>query len=294
MKQFSSHSDEKRPETENQVVNAIERFNEEWKNRFTLDNPRLVENYVKGKLHFLILIEEAVKPRNQFVAFIERAIPKRFIGDDVEIERGTKVNIGGNVDPFFFQRGSRQRAPDKPGSLEVRHGRADGYQEAVLVDIVKLIESPENIVPSLVRFGRVDRIYCRLRHALYFSFTRGFVLRGTLRIDNGKTDSLAFCRSQGDSLSQGSDLHQIPSKIIKRASHVVEGISSNQRDNRRHGLGPSEIMLSDCLGKLRIWLDTNSVRIPVQEFSDFPFQILDVLVGPCGLYSHEPNSFINS
>src|SRR6266498_2043607 len=79
-------SNEQWPEAKNQVINVIEGLAEQWKDRFTLNNPRLVENYVKGKLHFLVLIKDAIKPENQFVALVERALPILFVGDDVEIK----------------------------------------------------------------------------------------------------------------------------------------------------------------------------------------------------------------
>src|SRR5262245_46353494 len=94
-------SNEQGLEAENQVINIIEHLNQRWEDRFTLNNPRLVENYVKGKLHFLILIKNAVKPENQFVTLIERALPILVIGDDVESKSGTQINVGGTSIPFF-------------------------------------------------------------------------------------------------------------------------------------------------------------------------------------------------
>lgn len=286
-------SNKQRLKTENQVINVIERLHEQSQDRFTLNNPRLVENYIKGKLHFLILIKDALKPENQFVAFIERALPILCVGDDIESESGTKVNVSGNVDSFFFKHGSRQPAPDKAGSGKVCHDRTSGYQEAVLVDVVKLVESPEAVVPSLVRFGRVDSIYGRLRHALYFSFTRGFVLRGTVRVDYGKTDLFALGFAKDDPLFSTTDVNEMPSEVIEGTSYVVDGLPSEQRDSGGHRLGTGDVMMCECVGKLRMWLDSNFVRLAIQEVADFPFQVLDVLVGPCGSYADKTESFIS-
>ena len=286
-------SDKQGLEAKDQVVDVVESLSKCWEDRFTLDNPRLVENYVKGKLHLLILIKDTVKAENQFVALVERALPIFFIGDDAEIKHRAKVNVGGNVDPFFFEYVPCQPAPDKAGSDKVCHDGTGSYQETVLVDIVKLIESPEKIVPSLVRFGRVDSIYRRLRHALYFSFTRGFVFCGAVRVDYGETDLLLFGSTKDNALLGAPDLHEMPSEMIEGTSHVIDGLPGEQRDNGDHKLGTGDIMLRECVRKLRIWLDSNFIRLTIQEVADFPFQILGVLVGPCGSYTDKTDSFIS-
>jgi hypothetical protein len=283
-------SSEQGLEPKDQVINVIERLNEQWEDRFTLNNPRLVENYVKGKLHFLVLIEEALKPGSYFIAYVERALPKLFIGDDVEIKRVTKVNTGRNPDPLVFEHAPGKPAPEEPGRSEVCYSGTNGYQEAVLVDVVKFVESPETVVPSLVRFGRVDSIYGRLRHALYFSFTRGFVFCGTVSVDYGKTDLLAFGLGKNDVLFGASDLHQVPREVIKGAPHLLEGFSGNQGDVSGQGLGTGEIMMRECVGKFRMWLDSNSVRLAVQEGFDSRFQVLDVLVGSRDLNANKTDS----
>ncbi len=287
-------SNEQWPEAKNQVINVIEGLAEQWKDRFTLNNPRLVENYVKGKLHFLVLIKDAIKPENQFVALVERALPILFVGDDVEIKYGAKVNVGGNVDTFFFEHGSGKPAPDPAGSSEVRHDGTDCYQEAVLVDVVKLVESPETVVPSLVRFGRVDSIYGILHHALYFSFTRGFVLLGDVGVDYGETDLLAFGLTKNDALFSTADVNEMPSEMVKSASHVLDSLPSKQRDSGSHRLDTGDIMMCECVGKLRMWLGSNFVRLAFQEGFNSRFQCLDVLVGPCDLHAGKLDSLISS
>src|ERR1700730_5567783 len=90
-------------ETKNQFVDVITRLNEQWEHGFTLSNPLLVENYLKGKLHFLVVIEKRGKPGNQFVAFFERALSELTVGDDVEGKVGApKIDIGRNRSPFVF------------------------------------------------------------------------------------------------------------------------------------------------------------------------------------------------
>src|SRR5262249_52522678 len=74
----------------------------------------------------------------------------------------------------------------------------------------------------------------RLRHALYFSFTRGFVFCGAIGVDYGECDLPLLGRSEGNSLCSTANLNQIPSEMIKGASHVLNGVASDQRDGRCH------------------------------------------------------------
>jgi len=126
--------------TQNQVINVIEELHEQWKDWFTLSNPQLVEDYVKGKAHFLVVIEDLAKPSNQFVAFIERALP--VVRNNAEVENLTQVNIRGHVNSFFFKDVSGHPAPDPPRGIEAGDLGTDCYQEAVLIDVVKLAQFP--------------------------------------------------------------------------------------------------------------------------------------------------------
>jgi hypothetical protein len=194
-------SEEQGLEPKDQVINVIERLNEKWEHRFTLDNPRLVENYLERKFHFLVLIEETGKTGHQFVALFQRALSELAVGDDIYIETTkTEINVGRNFDPFVFGDTSQKRALEKTRHGDVRNLSASSYQEAVLVDVVKLVKSPETVIPSLVRFGSVNSIFGRLRHSLYFSFTRGFVIGGTVRVDYGESDLLALGLGKGNAL----------------------------------------------------------------------------------------------
>lgn len=294
---MKTESTEQRLKTENEVVNVLEHIKEQREHWFTLDNPRLVENYVEGKLQFLVLFEKRAEPGNQFVALFERALPELAVGYDVEIETTpTEVNIGRNLDSLFLDNGAEHCPFESARDANVRKLRAREYDEAVLVDVVKLIERPQVVIPSLVRFGSVDSIYSRLRHALYFSFTRGFVFCGTIGVDYGKTDLLLLRPVKGDTLFSTADLHQVPSEMVKGASQLLQSFPCNQRDVRGNAPSTNDIMLHqllwDCIRKSRIWTDADSIRLTVQENFDSLFEVLDVLVGPCSLDADKVESFI--
>lgn len=286
-----TQSDKQGLEAKNKVIDVINHLNQQWENRFTLDNPRLVENYLEGKTHFLVVFENLAEPKNQFVALVKRALPIGGVGDDVEVKKLTKIDIVGNGKALISQHACGESAPDKSRHGHTSNSRTDCYQETVLVDIVKLVNFPEQIVPSLVRFGIVDCIYRRLRHALYFSFTRGFVFRGAVRVDYGETDLLLFSLAKDNALLSASDFHQMPSEMVKGAPHLLDGFPCEQRDRGNHGLDTSEIMMR-VPGKLRMWLDANFIRLTVEKGSDPRFQILDVLVGPCDLHTDQGDSLV--
>jgi hypothetical protein len=288
----SESSDEQRLEAKNKVIDVINHLNEQWENRFTLNNARLVENYLEGKAHFLILIENIAEPKNQFVALVQRTLPIGRIGDELEVKRLAQIDDGRHINTAIFQVVS-ESAPEKSRGREVCDSRTDGYQEAMLVDIVKLVKFPEQIVPSLVRFGSVDSIYRRLRHALYFSFTRGFVFRGTIRVDYRETDLLLFGSAQDNALFGAPDLHEMPSEMVKGASCLLEDFSRDDRDSPDHRLSTSEVMIR-CIRKFRMWLDTNLIRLAIEEGFDPRFQFLDVMVGPCDLHTDQGDSFVSS
>lgn len=269
---------EKRLETDNQVGDVLERLNERWENRLTLSNPRLIEHYVEGELHLLVLFEEATRHRKQFVALIERALP--VVRNDVQVNPAD-VGVGVNTESPLFRHRCEHHALEDCRNGEVCELCADGYQESVLIDVVKLAEFPERVVPSLVRFGLVDSIYGRLRHALYFSSTRGFVFRGAVGIDNGETDALALAVGERSGKIDLPNVHKMPSEVVEGASDVLNGVASDQCNFDGHDSGASEVIhRGQHIGKLRIWLGADFIRLGVQEGLDFPLQIKDVLFGP--------------
>ena len=145
-----------------QVVEMLDRFQQ----RLTLANTQLAERYIKSELHFLIHfrirgIDE------EFVAHFQRA--EDISGFHKEIENWKGLTVG------LFEMSSHKCA-----EVDTSKARTDSDKQAVLVDIVKLVNDPEIVsLPSLVWFDRVERVNRILPHALYFSRKSGFVFCGT-------------------------------------------------------------------------------------------------------------------
>jgi hypothetical protein len=116
----NQQSNEQRLEGKNQVIDVLKGLNESWENRFTLDNPRLVENYLEGELQFLVLIKERGEPGNEFVAFFERALPKWSVRNNVVGESGaTQIDIGWNLDALSFGKVSEDRPLERKRQADV-------------------------------------------------------------------------------------------------------------------------------------------------------------------------------
>jgi len=122
------------------------------------------------------------------------------------------------------------------------------------------------------------------------------VFLGAIGIDYGKSDLPTLRLRKRDVLRGASDVNQVVNEVVKSDSNIVDSFSSKQRNNCGHRPDADEIMLAQLrdVGKLRIWLDSNLVRLTIQELSDFPIQVLDVLVGPCSSHSNKIDALIGS
>jgi hypothetical protein len=162
---------------------------------------------------------------------------------------------------------------DHSGLLGWRHAsmcvrNAGGNQQAVFVDLVKLMETPERIIPSLIWFEGVERFYCILPKNLYFSTNVGrHVFRGTP--DDWELNSrLSFA---GPRKSKGDVVEGTP-KIVQNVANDVGNVEGNVRD-------AGDIITA--LSRVRIILDSkSSIRCAVEKGPDCGFQVLDVLFRP--------------
>src|SRR5262249_47767838 len=101
---------------------------------------------------------------------------------------------------------------------------ADGEQQAVLVDVVELAESPEGVVASLVRLGRVDEVYGGLAYSLYFIYGGGLFIPWHPRKSDKRCSLWASPRS--------------PQPADKPSGQARSG-GSGARLRRRAGCGPA-------------------------------------------------------
>jgi hypothetical protein len=103
---------------------------------------------------------------------------------------------------------------------------AQGKQGTVLVDVIKLMDSPERAIPSSVWFERINCLERLRKHSLYLSSLFGFVFLESL--SDRKFDSSEFLRGKRDNRSTlHSDCDKLLCEVVKSGSEVVNDIPGN-------------------------------------------------------------------
>lgn len=238
----------------------IERFN----NGLALDNLRLVERYVNRELH--ILLKFRMVDGAEFVACLQWDAGD---GDQMPFEVRSALTWMTVHEDFLELRSFTWRS----AAAHVR--RAGGKQQAVLVNLVKFVDTPERIVPTFVWFDRMDRVFSLLPHALYFSVEEGrHVFCGIA--SNWET------ALRGNGATSLAD--EMAGKMVEGTSQVLQNVPDNQRDLQRH-LGNALDVIGALL-RIQIILEPNGIWLatPAGECfkQDIP-QVVDVLYGPFGL-----------
>lgn len=265
-------SSEQRLETENDVLDNIRDLTQRIQNRLALNNPRLAERYLKAELHLLIYFRIG-EIGEEFVACLQR---KQIVSD-------SKENIG-DYNVLVRQRGpSRKQSLDDGSEIHAPVVGTNRDQQTVFIDVVKLAETPEDVIPTLIWFERVDSVDGRLFHARYFSCSVGFVLRGIRGIGNREGGLSVGCPTADD--------NQVVDQMVKCAPQIVEGIPCDRRQPRR-GLADADEII-DQLSSLRVTLGPDYVWVGHRERADFRLKITDVLFGPFDLYADKIVSLVS-
>lgn len=249
---------EKLSEGRDDLTYQLRHLTERYENRLTLDNPRLIERYLNSELHVRIhFCKNGIL--NEWVADFQRELAHpsgqhEEVGKVIENAVPSLSNVRSDIDGAVLSGGS--------------------YQKAVLAEVVKCMEMPEPLIPSVVRFDIVDRFYSVVAESLYFSRRLGFVLCGGLR--NGK----ANVPRDGTAIRIVLD-EQLDRQIVESTPKIEQGVPADQKDIAWSRIEPRNVV--DELSRLRIFLDREFVGVGFLEGYDGSLQITDVLVGPFDL-----------
>src|SRR5713226_3479059 len=169
-KDFGARESQKmRGEQSDDLLRKLGRLMEKWKDRLTLDNLRLTERYIVGELDFFILLRRTVDPIHaDFCAVFKYHRPRSgnaFDGCDIEEFR----------DNVPYLRVLHDRMVKSGTEFDSVNTEAHDKQEAVLIDVVKLLDFPQRIVPALVRLDTLNDAFRSRADSLYFSQRLGFV-----------------------------------------------------------------------------------------------------------------------
>lgn len=239
-------------ESDNQAVNDIKDFLQEFQEWKVFDNLGFGERYVKDKLRILLHARLAGK---EFVSVFERS-------SESSRESESAHRLSGAFPPS--------------GNLNSRLSESKECEQhrMVLIGNVQFVEPPEFVCASLVRFGSVDCVYSSLPHALYLSSGRAYVLRGLKDRETGLS-------IRGVAINKD----ELIGEVIQGASEVVDSIARNDANFGWSGLDVSQI--KDIVSRLRITLGSDYIRFAFDEPVSSDFEITEVLLGPLNFGAYE-------
>ena len=230
-----------------QISEMLDCFND----RFTINNPRFFERYVKAEAHLLIWF--SIRGSDEkFIAYLERA---EVIGRSDE-----SLNIGRRDSHF------PKHLCGNGAEIHASETCAYGNEQAVLVDIVKGMQPPEIVpLPSLIWFERAERVLSVLPYSLYFSGKKGYVSLGV--VFNEEVD---FVRSFA---TTPSSQKKLIGKVIEAASEVLDDVPGNGSQINRGGFSLRYII--DQFTRLRIALSSDLIGSGVLEGVDCSIEIME-------------------
>ena len=240
----------------NDPLYKIEKFLQEWDNRFTLHNPRLLERYVEAVLYFFVVFR-LVGVLNDYVAVF---VAIDYSGDD---------NAGHlNILSGFSSR-TAKASSGVFADVDVTPRRGNSQQELVLIGDVKAMENPKVVIPSLVWLQPFDRFASGLTQTLCLTSVGTFESVGVVTDREGMR--LRDLRTVVTS--------KVANQNIQGGSQVVDTVTEDQGNFCGNGLvhlQPTDVFpIGLSLGD-----DVYRLRLLVQESRNCISEIPEVLVGP--------------
>jgi hypothetical protein len=271
-------SGEKRPKAYDDVIDSIGHPQERWSEHCASENLRLSEDYLNVQLHILVHFRVG-NISKEFVAFFQRAFDLTCIDrEDTDFVQEFRA-------PMWSERSSQRFSLEWTNATRYMRS-TDSNQHAVLIDVVKAMESPEKFIPTFVWFESVDRFYRVLPHTLYFSRRFGVVPCGVF--GNGEVDV-----PSGLDTSAAND-YKLVSQVVQGTPEILDNITHNQTNVARDLLdGRGNII--DQLSRLRIALCGNYIWLGrcSEKRADFNMQVTDVLLGPLNFRTDKSESFVS-
>jgi hypothetical protein len=255
----------------NESVNKLDELKKRWNERLTLDSLDLTERYLKFELGVHVhlryrVLAESGRDSVDFCAIFQR---ERGLGRDNadalcgrdlrEIDRG-RIGVG------------IKNIGQSVGVDGVLMHHADGHQELVFVRDVELVEPPERVVLSLIRFGVLDEVHRSLRRSMYFGGVAGFKSLGALE----DWKSVLFA----DGVTLGPN--HLTDEQVEGGAEVVDTISGDGAPVERRLLGDFDP--PDQISRIRLVITNGSVRLIVLEPLVPGLEVTEVMFGPFDLY----------
>lgn len=250
------------PEGGDGVADEILYIYQRFQERFTLDNPRLIERYANGEA--LLLVHFHVDGyREKFVAHFQRS-PMR----------GLKEN-GGHCGPrgsHSFGGAAKPILWNVPSDIDADATCIRQAQEMMLFGITQSVELPERVpLSSLPRFGCAKCVYNAVPRMLCYSAYGGWEMRG--KVTDGELDILRL------RLRSAFRERELIDDLVERAPEILDYVGGDCLHRYREGIDLRQI--EDALLALRIFFVGDRIRVSLEERGESQLQIDDVLFGPC-------------
>jgi hypothetical protein len=257
---------EKAVELVDDAIHQLDKLNEKWQDRLSLDNLRISERYVKGTIDLLVHIYvREPDDLGYFCAILRYHEPtaRRIANQSLSV--GHELSHGRNVG----EQVSELRVI--VAKAESREAIAHDQQQAVFIDNVKLVELPEAIVPSSIRLEGIKDANRGRANSLYHSLKLGFVYGSSLA--DGKISPF------GRDFAVGLD--QLPSQVVEAAPKLMDSFASDQRNVC--GELRANVDAKDAVSALRVRLASDSIWVGFAKGFNSAFEIVDVVFGPFDL-----------
>ncbi len=229
-----------------------------FKNRFSYNNPRLVERYTHSECE--IVLHLRLSDGETYFAHYRRepGVGSRDENSTVEVGSGGIVGEVTQDLPFCGQ------------NMTVRDRRGRGQEQPVFVHVVEGVELPEKIIPSFVRLQLIDGRDYVWPHASYFSFEVGGAIPMKIIGD----------RETGDARLRRSIVgnHELPDQIIKGAADVLETFSDDGRECNGDFVSPVEYPFA--MSRIRVEIGRDGIMVAIKKDADLPIKLCDMLFGP--------------
>ncbi len=235
--------------TQDQLLREINQLMQSWEQRIRFGNLRLAERFLNFELN--ILLHLRFNSGEEGILCFHQISPIEPIGSEEEVV-----------------------SPREQGT--------------VFIDVVKLTDSPERIVPTLVWFEQIDSLKRLKEDSLYFGSLCGFVFLGGCRDRKFDKPKLIF-RERLYRRAFHPDQNKLACEVVKRSPQIMHHVSGDSHSIDRQGRNGLEAVGMEQLYGMgrdtRIWIGSENCR--VIEGTSNGCEIVQVLFGPFDLNLHK-------
>ena len=160
----------------------------------------------------------------------------------------------------------------------------NGEEQAVLIDVIQLVQFPERQVPAFVRLMPVDLFY-RIwpEPTLYLSISEAEVMYFTIANRKRK-----FFAGQNVGTIDGS---KMPNEMVERRSQIVDAVSGND-EKIRVGDYSQRTDKWKALSSLRIVINADNMEMGTLKGTGGILKVREVFFGPFNFYADQSESVV--